>query len=488
HLIWFPARWPESYSYTLSAALASGIPILAPDLGAFIERLDHQPLAWRYDIDQSAAQLLDWLERFRVLRQQDAWPPPAAVTRHLEEPALDPAWYRTIYPWLAHRQEPATPCDPGVGSDIPLHPARRPPFNLRQRDPVSVVVIPEPLGAHVSPCAYIRLLLPLAAAMLEHSAIRFASPAAAMHYQANLFVTQRLAFPDLQTARAFHHQLNAQGSRLIYDLDDALLDLDDDAHHEADQYQPARAVITAMLQTAAEVWLSTATLAERVGRLNAHCQVIPNQLDQRLWRLLTAPAIAADRPVRLLYMGTKTHRHDWLRIAPALNRLVQRHGSGLEIHIVGIDEPGRLPSWTLVHEPPPALPAVYPAFVHWLQNLGPFAIGIAPLTPHPFNLAKSGIKFMDYTALGAVTVAVDLPPYQSVIRHNENGLLVTDTVEDWEQALEWLIAQPEQRQALWRQARQDWLTRYSYDATIGNPLAARLMEVAQMDTFPAAAS
>ncbi|KWK52852.1 hypothetical protein WT81_13640 [Burkholderia stagnalis] len=38
-LIAFPALWPETYSYTLSAALASGLPIVAPSIGAFPERL-----------------------------------------------------------------------------------------------------------------------------------------------------------------------------------------------------------------------------------------------------------------------------------------------------------------------------------------------------------------------------------------------------------------------------------------------------------------
>ncbi|WP_423370392.1 glycosyltransferase [Burkholderia sp. LMG 32019] len=38
-LIAFPAQWPETYSYTLSSALASGLPIVAPCIGAFPERV-----------------------------------------------------------------------------------------------------------------------------------------------------------------------------------------------------------------------------------------------------------------------------------------------------------------------------------------------------------------------------------------------------------------------------------------------------------------
>ena len=38
-VIWFPAQVPESYSYTLSVALASGLPVVASKLGALPERL-----------------------------------------------------------------------------------------------------------------------------------------------------------------------------------------------------------------------------------------------------------------------------------------------------------------------------------------------------------------------------------------------------------------------------------------------------------------
>lgn len=36
---WFPAQWPETYSYTLSIALRAGLPVVVPDIGAFGERV-----------------------------------------------------------------------------------------------------------------------------------------------------------------------------------------------------------------------------------------------------------------------------------------------------------------------------------------------------------------------------------------------------------------------------------------------------------------
>ena len=38
HLFWFPACWPETYSYTFSHVISNGFPVIYPDIGAFKER------------------------------------------------------------------------------------------------------------------------------------------------------------------------------------------------------------------------------------------------------------------------------------------------------------------------------------------------------------------------------------------------------------------------------------------------------------------
>jgi GT2 family glycosyltransferase/glycosyltransferase involved in cell wall biosynthesis len=55
----FPSQVPESFSYTLSAALHAGLPVVASRLGAFIERLDQHPNAVLLPADASPK---DWCE------------------------------------------------------------------------------------------------------------------------------------------------------------------------------------------------------------------------------------------------------------------------------------------------------------------------------------------------------------------------------------------------------------------------------------------
>ncbi len=67
HIVWFPCRWPETYSYTLSACLRSGYPVLAPAIGAFIERLAGRPLSWLEPYLTSPAH---WLAKLVSLRDE----------------------------------------------------------------------------------------------------------------------------------------------------------------------------------------------------------------------------------------------------------------------------------------------------------------------------------------------------------------------------------------------------------------------------------
>lgn len=63
-VIFFPALWPETYSYTLSTAMRSGLAVAAPKLGAFTERLDGYPGALLKDWDTAAA---GWNDLFMTL-------------------------------------------------------------------------------------------------------------------------------------------------------------------------------------------------------------------------------------------------------------------------------------------------------------------------------------------------------------------------------------------------------------------------------------
>jgi hypothetical protein len=65
-VVWFPALWPETYSYTLSASLESGLPVVAPNIGAFSERLHARPWSWQLDWAKQPKEVLDFFVDIRL--------------------------------------------------------------------------------------------------------------------------------------------------------------------------------------------------------------------------------------------------------------------------------------------------------------------------------------------------------------------------------------------------------------------------------------
>ncbi|MEO7391141.1 MAG: glycosyltransferase, partial [Ramlibacter sp.] len=87
-LVWFPALWPETYSYTLSACLEAGLPVVAPDIGAFPERLSGRPWSWVRPWDDPAAQLLAF---FCEVRERNFIPAQAPAPQWQVAPAAGDA-------------------------------------------------------------------------------------------------------------------------------------------------------------------------------------------------------------------------------------------------------------------------------------------------------------------------------------------------------------------------------------------------------------
>lgn len=65
HIAWFPARWPETYSYTLSAVLREALPVAVTNFGAIYDRLTGRALSWALPWQTSAQ---DWNDFFMKLR------------------------------------------------------------------------------------------------------------------------------------------------------------------------------------------------------------------------------------------------------------------------------------------------------------------------------------------------------------------------------------------------------------------------------------
>ena len=99
HLIFFPQHCAETYSYTLSEALASGRAILAPKLGAFPERISGIEGCWAYEVDLLPTAVLQQIDtlRARVFLPGTPSEVPAYRDERSSRAPVDFSFYRQSY-------------------------------------------------------------------------------------------------------------------------------------------------------------------------------------------------------------------------------------------------------------------------------------------------------------------------------------------------------------------------------------------------------
>jgi len=277
------------------------------------------------------------------------------------------------------------------------------------------------------------------------------------------------------------------GKPVLVDIDDWLLELPADLGDSAYfMNRSCQETIRLALRSATAITTSTGVIAERCAALGLRVHVVPNSVDCARF---TRQPRAIDAALTIGFCGSPSHYLDVPLVTPGLRDLLREYPGRVRIVSMGcpLPELRGLPGYTH-HEP--VGPAEYPRALSDLR----LDIGLAPLHDTFFNNAKSDIKYLEYAATGAATIASPVPPYQSSVREDRGVLVEANTPEAWSAATRRLVEDPKLRQRLadnayeWvRHERASasaammdaWLAVFG-DYTIG-PLADRTAPMDQTD-------
>ena len=185
----------------------------------------------------------------------------------------------------------------------------------------------------------------------------------------------------------------------------------------------------------------THNLAAKLARFQAKVLVTPNGIDLGAW----PKAKSRDRVRVVGFAGGASHLDNLEILRPVLAKLANRFWKE-EIRFICL---GVRPSWLLdvvagAQVADACRPDQYPT---WLSTLG-FDVALAPLADSEFNSSRSALKFWEYSAAGAVTVASNREPYASAIQDGSTGLVVDNQPDSWVQAIGKLIRSDELRREL----------------------------------------
>ena len=276
---------------------------------------------------------------------------------------------------------------------------------------------------------------------------------------ADAIVIQR-NFPSQNTYASLRY-LAATGIPLIYDIDDAFLDIPEN-HLGYTHYDSLRPYIKWMLTQADLITASTNYLAESLRKYTSRrIAVQPNLVD---WQLFDAHPRRQEHICHILVAGTQSHREDWKLIETPILQILANQTAAVRFIFLG-DVPERLKNNPRVESLP--FESNYKSYAKVLQTL-PVQLALIPLVDTPFNRAKSNIKWLEYSAAGIPGIYSDVEPYNNCVRSGIDGILVNNSVEAWTHAISSLMYDSVQRLSLINEARTRVSTQHSIDAGLSN--------------------
>ncbi|MFM5247446.1 glycosyltransferase [Aeromonas caviae] len=245
----------------------------------------------------------------------------------------------------------------------------------------------------------------------------------------------------------------AAGGRFIYEIDDDLLDADGliQRGFKGDTELLVQKVRW-LASNADIVMVSTSELMKVFSAYNSQVHLVPNFLDEELWRIgkpkLTGKGIYQRKegdPIRIGYIGTPTHVADLEMIADAMKKIEKEFGDKIEIEVIGGFQNTKPLFGKRV-----GLPKNndYPSFVNWLQKRVHWDIGIIPLVDDKFNKSKSHLKFLEYSALKLPVIVSNVETYSNICKQGENALVVNNDTNAWYVEIKRLIIDASLREKL----------------------------------------
>jgi len=243
--------------------------------------------------------------------------------------------------------------------------------------------------------------------------------------RADVIVIQR-SFPQPGSERVLEHVFSS-GRPVIYECDDLLTEIPE-TNSNAPLGRECRPHILETLRNVSCVSVTTPALAAEFEPYARRIVVVPNRIDPRWFGVQPRDPRG---PLAIGFVGTPTHQADLEQIEEALVYVAARYPDQLRFAFMGCRTP-RLESLPNAHFE--GFAPDYKSYAKRLSSLR-LDVGLAPLIDDRFNRCKSDIKWLEYSAAGAICVASDVEPYRNSIHSGRDGLLVSGGAEAWGAAL-----------------------------------------------------
>lgn len=276
--------------------------------------------------------------------------------------------------------------------------------------------------------------------------------------ESDLVLFQRNFSSQFTTYRSMVNFAKKLNKPVVMDLDDYLIGLYQNHPDRIGTFFGMELVsILYAIRDSDAITVTSPTLQKVISQINPNVYVLPNYFDDKLWQIKQPRDLKQNDPIRIVYIGTPSHKLDVESIAAPLLKIAKTYGDKVEFLFYGAKPPEQLDGLknTVWVEPETY---TFTEFIPIIQKIEG-DIAIAPLLDNTFNRCKSSIKYFEYSALGMPGVYSDIDPYSNVIKDDVTGLLAGNQHE-WFEKLCHLIDSTETRKQMTIAAQKDLREHY----------------------------
>lgn len=157
-----------------------------------------------------------------------------------------------------------------------------------------------------------------------------------------------------------------------------------------------------------------------------------------------------DKKVHILYAGSESHSEMLQEnLAKVVEVLAIKYSDNVDFTFIGASS-GIYNLNNVVN-----IPTIksYDKYKEYVRSNN-FSIGIAVIKDEPFFHCKYYNKFLEYTSINCVGIYTNCKPYTYVVENKKNGILCSNTYDDWYKSIEMLIIDKKLREKCLSNAKE----------------------------------
>jgi GT2 family glycosyltransferase/glycosyltransferase involved in cell wall biosynthesis len=278
----------------------------------------------------------------------------------------------------------------------------------------------------------------------------------------DVFVIHR-EFADKRFCKEIVRAGRTLGKIIVFELDDLLFNVPRSNPNHA-YCQTITPDVLDMADEADFITVTTAPLREALEARRPGAaektHILPNFINLDIWGGGSPAPENPAGPCVVGWFGTATHDEDLAIIKPAICQIAREYRGKVIFKFWGYlpKELQGLEGVRLVRGSQPDVR------LHARDLLkSQIDLAVAPLLDHPFNHAKSDLKWLEYSICHVPGIFSAITPYTQSVVHGKTGWLVDNSTEAWVAALQRFIKDASLRRAIAQEAYQEVRSKHCLD-------------------------